>query len=70
VSVPKQGWLRILSRRGDPRAAGALGGPVRADELAAVVKALSGARTKVVVVDRSAGRIYTSAHLEGLEDAA
>ncbi len=42
-------------------------GPVHAAELAKVVGALSSARSRVLIVDRAAGRVYAEGHQRALE---
>ncbi|MDW8363933.1 MAG: DUF58 domain-containing protein [Myxococcales bacterium] len=67
---PGKGLWRKLAYGRRRVGSGALGKPVAAAELAAVVQALVAARARVIVVDRTEGRAYSQASLRSLEVAA
>lgn len=71
VERPKKpGFLRrvALGDKGEPTApAPGTTRPATAAEINEVVKRLTGARSKVVVIDRVAGKVYSAAHLEHMD---
>jgi hypothetical protein len=63
-------WARATLRLHTPNAEGDNALPLTpAGDLAQVLKALAGARARVLVVDRRAGRAYNEGHQRGLEAA-
>ena len=64
---PATVWQRLMGQvpeiETDPRLPGALP-PADADDLAEIVRRLGGARSKVLIVDRVAGKVFTTSHLE------
>jgi len=63
-------WQRVLT--GESRTARSAGSvdPVRVGDLTDVIDGIGGARSKVVVVDRVDGRLYTPGHLEGMRPSS
>ncbi|MFO0648546.1 MAG: DUF58 domain-containing protein [Polyangiales bacterium] len=64
---PKPSLLARLALTPEERAAQ---GPVHASDVAKVVSALSSARARVLIVDRTAGRVYAEGHQRALEASA
>jgi hypothetical protein len=58
-------WLARLTLRADAPE----GGPVHASELMKVVSTLAASRSRVLIVDRVAGRVYADGHQRALEAA-
>lgn len=61
---PPPSWLARLALREESER-----GPVAAAELMKVVSALAASRSRVLIVDRVAGRVYTDSHQRALEAA-
>lgn len=68
---PEQSWWRsLLTGESRPRHGAGSVDPVRIGELNEVIEGIGGGRSKVVVVDRVDGRLYTPGHLEGMRPTA
>lgn len=65
--TPKPSLFARLALTPEARAAQ---GPVHASDVAKVVAALSSARARVLIVDRTAGRVYAEGHQRALEASA
>ncbi|MBI2896269.1 MAG: DUF58 domain-containing protein [Deltaproteobacteria bacterium] len=66
---PRKAWLaRFALRRPDTKGLGATA-PAGADEVATVINALGATRSKVLLVDRLAGRVWAEGHRRALEAA-
>lgn len=65
-SAERTWWQRTLWPDDGPGAMAGAVSPVRVRELSEVVERIGGARSKVVVVDRVDGRVYTQGHLQAM----
>lgn len=65
--TPKRGWFARFAFQQNETLAPTVTPPSAAADVNAVVNALSGARARVLIVDRLAGRVYAEGHRRALE---